>query len=99
MTTLREYPYWPSETLDDVKDQLRTICNIRKDDITEIQNFTNIFWSGRTVGKIPTDSDDVTTGDKIGDLSYTYNSGTPYLYVLMDDAADGKWIRFAGSTF
>lgn len=99
MTTLKDYPYWPAGGLDDAKEQLRIICNLRKDDITQVQSLSSQFWQGRSVGKIPADSDDVLASDKIGDLSYDYNAGTPYLYLLMDDGADGKWIRFSGSTF
>ena len=98
-TTLKEYPYWPADKLPDIRDQLRTICNIRKDDISQIQNFTNVFLAGRTVGKIPTSSADVAATDKIGDLSYHYNSGTPYLYLLMENAGAGAWVRFQGQTF
>lgn len=90
MTTLKDYPYWPAETLDDVKDQLRIIANIRKDDISQIQNYTNIFWQGRTVGKTPSASNDVDPDeDKIGDLSYD----TTFIYILVNNAGTAEWRR------
>ena len=82
MTTFKDYPYWSAENLEDLITQMRQITNIRKDDITQIQNLPNIFLSGRTVGKIPTSSADVDATDRIGDVSYDTN----YLYILVDNA-------------
>lgn len=95
----KDYPYWAAETIEHIRDQLGQITHTRKDDILQIQNLSQIFLAGRSVGKIPTDSDDVVAKDKIGDLSYEYNAGMPYMFILMDDGADGKWIRFSGSVF
>lgn len=94
MTTFKDYPYWAAETLDDIKSQLRDICNIRKDDITQIQNLASIFMAGRKVGKIPSASNDVDPTDRIGDQNYDQN----YLYILIDNAGTAAWRRFtAGS--
>lgn len=89
MTTLKDYPYWSAETLDDIKEQLRQICNARKDDIAQIQNFTNIFISGRKVGKTPSSSGDVAATDRIGDQNYD----TDYLYILIDNSGTAEWRR------
>lgn len=91
MTTLKEYPYWSAETPDDVKTQLRDITNIRKDDITQIQNLPNVFLAGRSVGKIPASSADVTDGDKVGDQNYDAS----YIYILVDNAGTPVWRRAA----
>lgn len=97
--SFKNYPYYSDYTQPGTANQLRQICNLRNDDITTIKNLPQIFVGGRKVGKIPTDSDDVNSTDKIGDQNYDYNSGTPYFYILMDDGANGKWIRFSGSAF
>lgn len=94
MTTLKDYPYWSAESENDTREQLRLICNIRKDDITQIQNLQNIFIGGRLVGKIPANSADVTATDRIGDVSRD-NSNT---YILQN-AASPQWIKYAGSSF
>ncbi len=91
MTTLKEYPYWSSSNEADAREQLRTICNIRKDDITQFQNLQNIFISGRKVGKIPSASNDVNPEDKIGDFNVTES----YAYFLIDNASMPEWRRVA----
>lgn len=94
MTTLvsfKDYPYWPAETEEDVRRQLREITSVRKDDITQIGNLVNIFIQGRKVGKIPSASNDVTDGDKVGDINWDIS----YLYILVDNAGTGTWRRAA----
>jgi hypothetical protein len=91
MTTLRNYPYWTAENLQDVIEQLRLITSLRKDDISVIQNLTNIFISGRKVGRVPSASNDVIDGDKIGDFNVT----ATYAYFLIDNAGTGEWRRVA----
>lgn len=91
MTTLRDYPYWSAETPEDVKTQLRLITNLRKDDITQISNLTNIFIGGRKVGKIPSASNDVTAIDRIGDFNVT----ATYAYYLINNSGTAEWRRVA----
>lgn len=91
MTTLKDYPYWAVEKEGDVKEWLRQVSNIRKDDITQIQNLTNIFVSGRKVGKIPTGSADVAATDRIGDVNYDAS----YYYILVDNSGTAVWRRIA----
>lgn len=95
MINFKDYPYWAAETLENIKDQLMQICNIRKDDITQISNLVNIFISGRKVGKIPSASNDVDPTDKINDFNWEYGT-PPYLYILMDNAGTAEWVRFEG---
>lgn len=91
MTTFKDYPYWSAETEQDVKDQLRQICNTRKDDISTIQNLPNIFIYGRKVGKIPTSSLDVVSTDKIDDINWDAS----YVYILIDNSGTPEWRRTA----
>lgn len=95
MTTFKDYPYWPAETIDDVKTQMRQIASVRKDDITVIQNLPNIFISGRKTGRIPTSSADVVNGDKVND----FNWDTGFLYILVDNTGTGEWRRVALSSW
>jgi len=90
-TPFGDYPYWIPETLDDVKLQLQDITRTRKDDIALIQNLPNVFISGRKVGRIPTSSADVISGDKIGDFNYDID----YIYILVNNAGTGVWRRAA----
>lgn len=85
----KDYPYWPSETLEDVKKQLHQITNTRKDDIITISQITSSFISGRRVGKVPSASADVDTSDKVGDVNYDAN----YFYILIDNAGTPEWRR------
>lgn len=89
--SFKDYPYWSAETPDDIRDQLRQICNERKNDITQIGNLVNIFISGRKVARIPSGSADVIAGDKINDINWD----TSYLYILVDNAGTGSWRRVA----
>lgn len=90
----KPYPYWVAETLEEVKKQLREICNLRKDDITQAGNLNNTFIGGRSVGKIPANSADVAATDRINDISRD-NTST---YVLQNTASP-QWIKYTGSTF
>lgn len=97
--TLRDYPYWPSNGLSDLMDQVSKICNLRKDDIAAIQNLPNVAVSGRTVGKIPTTSADVSADDKIGDINFATDGGNEYMYILMDIGGAGEWRRVQLNSF
>lgn len=89
MTTFKDYPYWSASTLEDIKTQLSQITHTRKDDITFINNLTNIFVGGRKVGKIPSSSVDVVPSDRIGDQNYDQN----YLYILINNSGVAQWRR------
>jgi hypothetical protein len=78
-------PEWAADSTD----LMTQICNIRKDDIVQAKNLDNQYWAGRTVGRIPSSSADVISGDKIGDLSYDAN----YIYILVNNAGSGVWRR------
>ncbi len=89
MIVFRDYPYYPVENEQDVKDQIREICNVRKDDIAQISNLVNTFVAGRKVGKIPSASSDVAATDRLGDVNYDQD----YLYILIDDSGTAAWRR------
>lgn len=89
MSTLKDYPYWEAESDKDIRTQLRQICNIRKDDITQFQNLPNIFIGGRKVGKIPSSSTDAAATDRIGDVNYDAS----YLYIFINDSGTPAWRR------
>lgn len=91
MTQLRDYPYWPAESLPDVRQQMREIANIRKDDITQFANLPSVFIAGRKVGRVPTGSADVLATDRVGDVNWT----TGFLYILVDNAGTATWRRVA----
>lgn len=91
----RDYPYWSGETLEDIKEQLRQITSLRKDDISVISQITGSFISGRRVGKIPASSIDVQPTDKVGDVNYDAN----YFYILIDDSGTPEWRRIALSSW
>lgn len=86
---LKEYPNYDVKR--DAQELLTQICNIRKDDIVQAKNLDFTFVSGRKVGRIPSASNDVISGDKIGDLNYD----SDYIYILVDNAGTGVWRRAA----
>ncbi len=91
MTIFKDYPPGITRDLKDVQEQLQKICNIRKSDITQFNNLQQIFVGGRKVGRIPSSSLDVITGDVIGD----FNVNATYAYYLIDNAGTSEWRRVA----
>ena len=87
----KDYPYWPPTTLEHALGQIEQITRTRKDDIAQISNLKNIFVSGRKVGRVPSASNDVIAGDKVGDFNVT----ATYAYYLIDNAGAGEWRRVA----
>lgn len=90
------YPSTFDNTPDGIINFLKQIIRLRSDDVTEVNNFSSIFMSGRKVNKIPTSSSDVTAGqDKAGDFNYNVN----YLFILVDNSGTLVWRRVALSSF
>lgn len=79
-----------SATLADVIAFCQDVTRKRKDDIGEVDNFANIFISGRKVAKVPTASTD-TIDSRVGDFNYD----AAYLYVCVDVAGSAAWRRVA----
>lgn len=92
MSIFKDYPSGITKTLDELREQFRLVCNIRKSDITQINNLTSAFVGGRKVGKVPSASNDVVAAlDKIGDFNVTKD----YAYYLIDNAGTPEWRRVA----
>ncbi len=91
MTIFKEYPSGITNNLQEVQDQLRLICNTRKSDITQFNNLQQIFIGGRKVGRIPSSSLDVITGDVIGDFNVT----SAFAYYLINNAGTPEWRKVA----
>lgn len=91
---LKDYPYWPAETLQHLIEQMRQICNVRKDDIIRIQNFDSTYVMGRTTYRVPSGSADIVDGDKVGDVVLT----SSFVYYLVDNGTP-QWVRATLGTF
>lgn len=74
---------------------LEKISQARKEDIEDWNNLPQRFLMGRKVGKVPSSSGDVSTGDKLGDISIQPD----YIYILIDDSGSLEWRRAALGVF
>lgn len=83
----------------DIEDVLQVIIRERRLDIKDFDNLNNRFISGRKSGKLPTGSLDVTDSDKVGDFNIADDSGTVYLYALVDVGGTAEWRRVALSSW
>lgn len=88
---MKPYPILKDETLKGIFEWLKYVVRARSDDIREFNNLENIFIAGRKVGKIPSASNDVVAGDKIGD----FNVDDTYAYYLIDKSGTAEWRRVA----
>lgn len=79
------------KTEDDILKGLQYIVRLRSDDVEAYNNLNNVFISGRKVGRIPSGSSDVITGDVVGD----FNVNATYAYFLIDNAGTAEWRRVA----
>ena len=66
----------------------KDITRMRREDVSEISNLSNIFIRGRKTDKIPTSSSDI-TGNRVGDFNYD----TSYIYVCVDNSGTAAWRR------
>ena len=87
--------YPQNVTDNNVTDTVQQICRLRLDDITDRNNFPNIFVSGRKVNKIPASSTDVATTDCTGDVNYDSN----YFYYLVNVGGTNVWRRIASASW
>lgn len=88
---MKLYPILKDETPKGIFEWLKYVVRARSDDVQEFNNLENIFVAGRKVGKIPSASNDVVAGDKIGD----FNVSATYAYYLIDNAGTAEWRRVA----
>jgi hypothetical protein len=66
------------------------VTRFRQYDVADFNNLSNVFMSGRKVGKIPTSSTDITDGDRVGDFNYNAS----YLYLCVDNTG-AAWRRIS----
>lgn len=88
---MKLYPVLKDTTIKGIFDWLKYVVRARSEDVQEFNNLQNIFIAGRKVGKIPSASNDVVAGDKIGD----FNVNATYAYFLIDNAGTAEWRRVA----
>lgn len=82
------YNFIESEDPKDLAVFCREAARLREQDVEQFSNLSNVFMSGRKVGKIPTGSSDVAATDRIGDFNYDAN----YLYLCVDNSG-ATWRR------
>lgn len=86
---MKDYPDLQPRTLVDVIELLRYVNKERTNDIKDFDNLTNVFISGRKVGKIPTGAADISSSDRVGDFNYDAN----YIYICINNAGAAQWRR------
>jgi len=90
------YPSTFDNSPEGIMSFLKQIIRLRVDDVTEVNNFPNVYMSGRKVNKVPTSSSDVVSGqDREGDFNYNTN----YLFILTNNSGTLVWRRVALSSF
>jgi hypothetical protein len=89
MKTLVSWPSLKNRTLEDLARVVEYITRMRPTDTNAFKDLPNQFIMGRKVGRVPSSSADVITGDKVGDFNYDIS----YIYVLVDNAGTGTWRR------
>lgn len=90
----------PIKNLPDLFRVVETVVKERKQDIQDFNNLRNTYIAGRKVGKIPTGAIDVDPAlDKVGDFNIADDSGTTYLYALVDISGTAEWRRVALSSW
>ena len=90
---MQQYP--KTITQDTVVDVVSQIARLRDNDITDRNNFPNVFLSGRSVARVPASAADVTATDRVGDFNVT----TTYAYFCVDNAGTAVWRRCAVSSW
>ena len=88
---MKTYPRIQNTDTRHIVEVLQYVSRERDADIAEWNNLSNVFMSGRKVGKVPTSSTDVAAPDRIGDFNYSAS----YLYLAVDNAGSLAWRRIA----
>ena len=91
---MNRYPSVVNRTLDGCLSVLDWISRERLSDISDRNNFPNLFIGGRKVQKIPTNSADI-SGSAVGDFNVT----TTYVYFCVNNAGTATWVRAAVAGF
>jgi len=96
---MNDYPNINPKSQSDILELLQTILEERLIDIKDFDNLNNRFIAGRKTGRIPSGATDVTLADKVGDFNIADDSGTVYLYALVDISGTAEWRRVALSSW
>lgn len=96
---MKSFPKTEPKTLGDVIDVVRYILKERTNDVKDFNAQKDKFISGRKVKKVPSGASDVTSGDAVGDFNIADDSGTVYLYALVDVGGTATWRRVALSSW
>lgn len=83
----------------DVADSVEEMIRERRNDVKDFDNLQSRFILGRKVGRIPTGATNVISGDKVGDFNIAEDSGTVYLYALVDLSGGAEWRRVSLSSW
>jgi hypothetical protein len=86
---MKNYPVIDVNNKQSIDELLEFIVKERKKDVDDFNNLTNVFISGRKVGKIPTGATDIDIADRIGDFNYD----TSYIYIVVDNGGTAEWRR------
>lgn len=96
---MKDYPSFNPDVPKDRDDLLRVVVRERKNDVKNFSNLNQVFISGRSSARIPTVSLDISDADRVGDINIVNDSGTVYLYALVDVSGTAEWRRVALSSF
>jgi hypothetical protein len=94
-----DYPILASNpSIQDIANWLNRISQLRSvEDLADYFNQKNIYLSGRSTTRVPTNADDVQSGDRLGDQVYATDGS--YVYNLIDIGGGVlKWGRTAIET-
>lgn len=95
---MNDYPNITPDTEDNRTELLRIITRERTNDISEANNYKNVFMRGRRVGRIPSSSSDVLDTDKINDFNIIDDGGSVYYYTLVLVGSTPTWGRIDVNT-
>lgn len=87
------------KVLKDVVSFILYVTKERKNDVSDFNALKDVFISGRKVGKIPSGASDVTDLDVVGDFNIADDTGTVYLYALVNVGGTATWRRVAMSAW
>lgn len=93
---MKNYTDIKSGTLEEVVSVLKQICKFRNsEDVSNFNNLNKIFIRGRQTGRVPSASNDVITGDILGDYCPT----ATYLYILINNSGTPEWRRITAASW
>lgn len=92
---MKKYPNPKGSKLEDVLDVLKQICSFRNEDVNEYNNLNKVLIRGRLTARVPSASNDVVTGDLVGD----FNPQADYLYILVANGGTPAWRRITAAAW